>query len=232
MASDLTLTRRLFGNFRPHDELNLRHLAALRKVLEVVGEATVMEILQRRTGLRMVMGTGGTAYRLGTIYTSRVNGRLVTREYAVERAVRNQLAAYLAGYDFTYRKQGLTYLLLDPLSDHPRGALQEAEQAWHDWVVPYLAERGRVRPEWALEPLHGMQRVRVAPPRGLKRKRYAPPPPQPAPSGPGSSRLLAIRVPDDESDAAPRPRRRPVKNLPKRSSTARLVHLGTLDLTI
>ncbi|KAF8214447.1 hypothetical protein K438DRAFT_1749566 [Mycena galopus ATCC 62051] len=164
MASDLTLTRRLFGNFRPHDELNLRHLAALRKVLEVVGEATVMEILQRRTGLRMV------------------NGRLVTREYAVERAVRNQLAAYLAGYDFTYRKQGLTYLLLDPLSDHPRGALQEAEQAWHDWVVPYLAERGRVRPEWALEPLHGMQRVRVAPPRGLKRKRYAPPLPNPPPA--------------------------------------------------
>ncbi|KAJ7821568.1 hypothetical protein B0H14DRAFT_3733799 [Mycena olivaceomarginata] len=35
----------------------------------------------------------------------------------------------------------------------------DAEQAWHDWVVDYLAARGRTRPRWALEPLLTFDRV-------------------------------------------------------------------------
>ncbi|KAF8197347.1 hypothetical protein K438DRAFT_1760124 [Mycena galopus ATCC 62051] len=159
MASDLTLARRLFGRFKPHDDLNLRHLAALRKALEVIGLEQVRETLRQTTGLRMVMGTGGTSSRVGTVFISRVlNGRRVTLEYSVARAVQDQLVAYLDGYDSTYRKNGRTYLLLHPRADYPRQPLQHAEQAWHDWVVPYLAQRGRVRPEWALQPLPEMQR--------------------------------------------------------------------------
>ncbi|KAF8147084.1 hypothetical protein K438DRAFT_1780293 [Mycena galopus ATCC 62051] len=159
MASDLTLARRLFGRFRPHDDLNLRHLAALRKTLEVIGLEQVRETLRQTTGLRMVMGTGGTSSRVGTVFISRVvNGRRVTLEYSVARAVQDQLVAYLDGYDSTYRKNGRTYLLLHPRADYPWQPLQHAEQAWHDWVVPYLAQRGRVRPEWALQPLPEMQR--------------------------------------------------------------------------
>jgi len=154
-------------------------------------------------------------------------------EYSVACAVQDQLVAYLDGYDSTYRKNGRTYLLLHPSADYPRQPLQHAEQAWHDWVVPYLAHRGRVRPEWALQPLPEMQRVRVtppAPPRGVKRKRSDPPPPPPPPTGPGSSRLLAITVPDNESDAVPCC----IRKLPKKSKsgTAHRVYLGTVDLTV
>ncbi|KAF8197166.1 hypothetical protein K438DRAFT_1759968 [Mycena galopus ATCC 62051] len=191
MASDLTLTRGLFGRFRLHDDLNLRHLAALRKALEVIGMKQVRESLQQTTRLRMVMGMGGSSACVGTVFISRIiNGRRVTLEYAVARSVQDQLVAYLDGYDSTYRKNGRTYLLLHPRADDPRQPLQFAEQAWHDWVVPYLAQRG--------------MRVRVAPPappRGAKRKHIIPPPPPPTPTGPGSSCLLAIVVPDDESDA-------------------------------
>ena len=75
--------------------------------------------------------------------------------------------AFLDVYNRCFKKQGNEFRLVDRAD---LAILQDAEQVWHDWIIGYL---GRPRPQWALEPLPGLARVRVAPmpSRGVKRKR-------------------------------------------------------------
>ncbi|KAJ7889260.1 hypothetical protein B0H13DRAFT_2341603 [Mycena leptocephala] len=95
--------------------------------------------------------------------------------------------------------------------------LQAAEQTWHDWILGYLAARGRPgRPEWALQPLPGLRRVRITP---IPTPRASPPacaprhapfaPPTPPPSAPIAigSRLRPITVSDIEA-VRPPPKRK------------------------
>ncbi|KAJ6448019.1 hypothetical protein C8R45DRAFT_1115550 [Mycena sanguinolenta] len=156
--------------FRPHKNTNLRHRVLLHKALELSTETEIEEHLGRFNQFSTVMGTVGNAHRLGTLQASReVNAKRRNREGPTpSRDVRRRLQAYLDAYDGCFKKQGSVFRI----HDEPRIAvLQDAEQAWHDWIVGYL---GRPRPQWALEPLPGFSRVRVAapaPPRGGKRKR-------------------------------------------------------------
>ncbi|KAJ7118651.1 hypothetical protein C8R43DRAFT_960242 [Mycena crocata] len=155
--------RRLFGPVnRPHYKTNLRHQALLRKALELFSIEELAAIFERLTGLRVVTGSASMFNVLGKIQTHYVsNDRLVCRETPAPEAVARQaLLAYRRAYDVYFMKQGNVYRVRDPQALQ---TLQAAEQAWHDWIVPYLAARGRPgRPEWALQPLPGLQRVRVA----------------------------------------------------------------------
>ncbi|KAJ7085633.1 hypothetical protein C8R43DRAFT_1142516 [Mycena crocata] len=155
--------RRLFGPVnRPHYKTNLRHQAILRKALELFSIEELAAIFERLTGLRVVIGSASTINVLGRIQTHHVrNDTLVCREMpAPDAAARQALLAYRQAYDGYFMKQGMVYRVRDPQA---LPALQAAEQAWHDWIVPYLAARGRPgRPEWALQPLPGLQRVRIA----------------------------------------------------------------------
>jgi hypothetical protein len=109
-------------------------------------------------------------------------------------------------------------------------ALQAAEQAWHNWIVPYLAAHGMPgRPDWALQPLPGLQRVHVAPARtptstpGLQNVRVAPvhaptstppaqrhqaqfPLPTPPPSSPAFVHIDLSRI--DDKPARPAQKRK------------------------
>lgn len=91
------------------------------------------------------------------------NGRLVSRETpSPNLEARQALGAYRDAYDTYFKKQGNAYTVRNA---HAKHVLQDAEQTWHDWVVPYLAARGRPgRPNWALQPLPGFERVHVTPP--------------------------------------------------------------------
>jgi hypothetical protein len=90
------------------------------------------------------------------------NHRLVSRETPPpDLEARTALRAYRDAYDTYFMKTGNTYAVRNA---GLKSVLQAAEQTWHDWVVDYLAARGRPgRPDWALEPLPGLRRVRTAP---------------------------------------------------------------------
>ncbi|KAJ7205379.1 hypothetical protein B0H12DRAFT_1243453 [Mycena haematopus] len=157
-------TRRLFGPInRPDFTKNVRHRAVLRKALELFTPAELAAVFGSPTRLTVVMGFGYASDQLGKIrvnYTQ--NGNLVSHETDAPSAqARRALQAYRDGYDAYFKKQGHEYIIKDPQARH---ILQAAEQAWHDWIVPYLAARGgRTRPNWALRPLPGLRPVRVAP---------------------------------------------------------------------
>jgi hypothetical protein len=93
----------------------------------------------------------------------------VTRETPVpDLEVRNALLDYRTAYDVYFMSKGNNYAIRNV---HAKHVLQAAEQGWHDFMVRYLAARGRLRPDWAFEPLPGFDRVNGAPA----------PPPVPAP---------------------------------------------------
>ncbi|KAJ7634040.1 hypothetical protein B0H17DRAFT_1149766 [Mycena rosella] len=107
------------------------------------------------------------------------------------------------GRGYTYRESGKIKTAFD------------AEQAWHDWVVPYLATRNMPgRPAWALQPLAGLQMVSRGP-RTAPAPQQAPTTPRhmrapdveaaPAPSTPCSvgPRLRPIIIPDSDDKATP-----------------------------
>ncbi|KAJ7190082.1 hypothetical protein B0H12DRAFT_1082975 [Mycena haematopus] len=167
-------TRRLFGPInRPDYTKNVRHRAILRKALELFTPAELAAVFRSPTRLTVVMGLGYASDQLGKIrvnYSRRSpltnhqtqNGNLVSHETdAPGVQARRALEAYRDGYDAYFKKQGHEYVVKDAQARH---ILQAAEQAWHDWIVPYLAARGgRTRPNWALQPLPGLRPVRVAP---------------------------------------------------------------------
>ncbi|KAJ6479059.1 hypothetical protein C8R45DRAFT_1101478 [Mycena sanguinolenta] len=162
--------RQYYGpKFCPHKNTNLRHRVFLRKSVELLTERLVEERLEQYNQLSATMGTGGNAHHLGTVLASReINGERRNREGPTpSREVRTQLGTYLDAYDRCFKKRGNEFRVLNRAD---LAILQNAEQVWHDWIVGYL---GRPRPQWALEPLPGLARVRVAPaaPRGVKRQR-------------------------------------------------------------
>ncbi|KAJ7659798.1 hypothetical protein DFH06DRAFT_1130552 [Mycena polygramma] len=135
--TSLQETRRLHGpRYLPHYKTNLRHRALLRKTIETFDSRYLHAIFgSNPQGLRSVMGRTDTANQLGKVVSH------------------YKLRAYLAAYDAYFMKQGTDYVVRNP---HAKAALQAAEQAWHDSIPG-------PRPQWALEPLPGLQRVHVAP---------------------------------------------------------------------
>ncbi|KAJ7505105.1 hypothetical protein B0H11DRAFT_2221289 [Mycena galericulata] len=156
-------TRRLFGPVnRPDYNTNVRHRAVLRKALELFSDDELHDIFVTPMKLRVAMGNAGTLYQVGKIQSNiMVNDRLVIREtQPPDLQARQALIVYRDAYDVYHKKNGNDYAVRNP---HAKHVVQDAEQAWHDYVVPVLAARGRRRPAWALEPLPGFERVRVAP---------------------------------------------------------------------
>ncbi|KAJ7688828.1 hypothetical protein B0H17DRAFT_1202696 [Mycena rosella] len=147
-------TRRLFGPVnRPDRKTNVRHRAILRKALELFSEQELLAVFTEPIHLRVVMGSALTFNQLGKITTHyQHNGCLVTRETnAPKLEARVALHTYRAAYKLYFMSRGSDYTA--------------AEQAWHDWIVPYLAARERsTRPDWAFQPLPGLQRMQGFPP--------------------------------------------------------------------
>ncbi|KAJ7729387.1 hypothetical protein DFH07DRAFT_781948 [Mycena maculata] len=153
--------RRLFGASRLHKNTNARHRALLRKALEVVPDRELEVMFGQPTHLRVVMGTALGFFQMGKITSNFLrDGRVVYRETEIpDLAVREALRAYLAAYDGYFMKRGDDYIVRNP---HARAEMQAAEQRWHNFIVTYLAARGRPqRPGGALEPLLGLDRVHV-----------------------------------------------------------------------
>ncbi|KAJ7865793.1 hypothetical protein B0H13DRAFT_2561822 [Mycena leptocephala] len=162
------------------------------------------------------------------------NDRVVSYETPPpDLEAREALRAYRDAYDAYFMSRGNDYAIRNAAA---KSALEAAEQTWHDWIVPYLAARGTPgRPDWALQPLPGLQRVRVArapapartptsTPRAQRRQFPSlptPPPSSPAPvhidlshidepARPPQKRkfLGEIDISDDEADFAVRPRKK------------------------
>ncbi|KAJ6452851.1 hypothetical protein C8R47DRAFT_1083610 [Mycena vitilis] len=155
--TSLQETRRLHGpRYLPHYKTNLRHRALLRKAIETFDSQYLHAIFgPNPQGLRSVMGRADTANQLGKVAKHYKEGdRFITLETDTPTPEWQQkLRAYLAAYDAYFMKQGTNYVVRNP---HAKAALQAAEQAWHDSIPG-------PRPQWALEPLPGLQRVHVAP---------------------------------------------------------------------
>ncbi|KAJ7746141.1 hypothetical protein DFH07DRAFT_963019 [Mycena maculata] len=136
----------LLGPNCPHTNTNARHRAILRKSLELFSVEELEAKLGRPTNLRVVMGTGSGFFQLGKITSN---------------FMRDGRVAYRDVYDTFFMKHGDEYCVCDPQA---RPVMQAAEQTWHEWIVPYLLTRNMGgRPDWALQPLPGLQRVHVAP---------------------------------------------------------------------
>ncbi|KAJ7192980.1 hypothetical protein GGX14DRAFT_577643 [Mycena pura] len=208
-----SLLHRLFGPNRPQPNTNARHRAILRKSLELFSIEVLAAVFGRPTNLRVVMGTAFGFFQFGKITSNyRRDGRVVFRETDIpDLEARHALLAYLGVYDLYFTKRGNDYRVRDP---HAKVAMQEAEQRWHDWIVAYLAARGRfARPDWALEPLPGLDRVRIAhhalpraaiPLRIMPRLALPTPPPSSPVRGNTKQFLEIIDISDDEDvDAQP-----------------------------
>ncbi|KAJ7097374.1 hypothetical protein C8R44DRAFT_889292 [Mycena epipterygia] len=141
------------------------------------------------------------------------DGRVVFRETEIpDEEARHTLRVYLDAYDAYSMKHGTDYHMRNP---DAKATMQAAEQRWHDWIVFYLAACGRPgRPDWALQPLPGLQRVCVMPaPRAVepatqpvqRRHVHLPTPPpsspvRPLPSSPAPFRLGSLLRPINIAD--------------------------------
>ncbi|KAJ7924686.1 hypothetical protein B0H13DRAFT_2315203 [Mycena leptocephala] len=208
-------TRWLFSpSNQPEFNTNVRHRAILRKALELFSAEELEEIFQQPIKLRVAMGSAFTSSQLGKIKTNFVrNHRLVSRETPPpDLEARTALRAYRDAYDAYFMKTGNTYAVRNV---GLKSVLQAAEKTWHDWVVVYLAARGRPgRLDWALQPLPGLRRVHIAPapaapaPTSTPRaqRRQFPTLPTPPPSSPAPV-LVDLSHIDDEP-ARPAQKRR------------------------
>ncbi|KAJ7037561.1 hypothetical protein C8F04DRAFT_1256768 [Mycena alexandri] len=210
---------RLFGPiYRPADNTNVRHQAILRKALELRSLEQFADIFENDfTNLRLVMGTSLMFAQFGIVKHNYMrNFRRVSHETPpLSLEQRQHLDDYRKAYDKHHMAQGNDY---DIRGQGDKAGMQAAEQTWHDRMVVHHAAHGRAdRPAWALEPLPGLERVRVggvapvfapapAPtPRALLPRAPAPPftplrrAPFPAlPSPPSSSRIIDLSHIDDE----------------------------------
>ncbi|KAJ6472974.1 hypothetical protein DFH09DRAFT_1343681 [Mycena vulgaris] len=173
------------------------------------------------------MGTAHTFHEFGKLKVHFIhNGRLVARETdPPPLEIQTQLRGYLASYDAYLMKHGNDYTVRNPAA---KSQLQDAEQAWHDCIVPSLAARGLgPRPDWALEPLPGLRRVRIAPAPAATFARA----PGHAPAPPRARRPPSIRL----RTPTPAPARRlapfPTLPTPPPSSPARSTVPEVIDLT-
>ncbi|KAJ7028233.1 hypothetical protein C8F04DRAFT_1266135 [Mycena alexandri] len=197
----------IYGDrYAPDPERNVRHGAVWRKSTEL----HPVELLQDTFGLSskkltVGMGTNYTHYELGTI-----KGHI-----EVEVVFKNK------GNDYAIRHAAALPLL------------QAAEQAFHDFVVPFRAARGMgPHSESALEPLPGLQRVVTVLPAAAPLVRAAalvpiagPPPAQTPPSTPlGRRRYTQFpglpSPPTSSADNSPSPASPPPTSSPARSSSA------------
>ncbi|KAK6977283.1 hypothetical protein R3P38DRAFT_2810464 [Favolaschia claudopus] len=225
-------TTRLFGTvYSPASDANVRHRALTRKAIELHGADYLERVFGRGpiTGLRLVMGTGNRQQEFGVLYTEKDERRLVsyrrTRLLSVEQ--RGQLEAYRNRYDGYYMKHGNGYT---ERRGGERQALQSAEQVFHDYIVRNALGP---RPRWTLEPLPGLQRVRVANPAHRiaplphhstqHRKQHTPPPRRsflpspltsPARAAPPPRPAPSLPIPPASSVAGPSRPRREVIDVP------------------
>ncbi|KAJ7617705.1 hypothetical protein B0H17DRAFT_1220018 [Mycena rosella] len=128
-------THRLFRPInRPNLKINVHQRAGLRKVLELVHPDELQAVFGQPPQLQVGIGTGYTYREFGKIKTAFVRNGALDLN--------------------DYRVP----------NSHALSVLQDADQAWHDWVVPYLAARNMPgRPAWALQPLPGLQMVSRGP---------------------------------------------------------------------
>ncbi|KAJ6587544.1 hypothetical protein DFH09DRAFT_1307771 [Mycena vulgaris] len=224
-AQDIRLR---FGRLvRPDFKTNVRQQAVIRKLVEFFGLEHVQECVGQLTRLQAVMGTAHTFHEFGKLKVHFIhNGRLVARETdPPPLEIQTQLRGYLASYDAYLMKHGNDYTVRNPAA---KSQLQDAEQAWHDCIVPSLAARGLgPRPDWALEPLPGLRRVRIAPAPAATFARA----PGHAPAPPRARRPPSIRL----RTPTPAPARRlapfPTLPTPPPSSPARSTVPEVIDLT-
>ncbi|KAJ6599921.1 hypothetical protein DFH09DRAFT_1303277 [Mycena vulgaris] len=155
--------RRLFVPiYAPDAKTNPRHHAFLRKGIELYPTQELPTVFAGQpTRLRLAMGSGTTSSQFSKIITSFIRDeRLVSRQTdPPEVASQHALGAYRTAFNGCYNRRGNELTIRNP-----RGlpSLQEAEQAWHEYIVPYRAAHGiGPRPKWALEPLPGLQRVQT-----------------------------------------------------------------------
>ncbi|KAJ7237077.1 hypothetical protein C8J57DRAFT_1247324 [Mycena rebaudengoi] len=156
-------TRRLFGPVnRPDRETNVRHRALLRKPLELHSPEHLELVFGNPIHLRLVMGSAFANHQFGKIRADYVkNGRLISHETGrLDAQALSALVAYRDAFDAYFMKRGDNYGIRNR---HAKAHLQDAEQSWNDWAEVYLAAHGRTRPQWALQPLPGLDRVRVTP---------------------------------------------------------------------
>ncbi|KAJ7278014.1 hypothetical protein C8J57DRAFT_1222785 [Mycena rebaudengoi] len=146
----------------------------MRKPLELFSQEQLDAIFLPGKRLKVVMGSAYNFSQRGIISTNyyhklidtvadpqRALCQIVTRQTpTLSPEAQDHLRDYISAYDAYFMIRGNDYRICDPDS---KVSLQAAEQAWNDWVVAYLATRGRSRPTWALEPLPGLQRVRPMP---------------------------------------------------------------------
>ncbi|KAJ7926089.1 hypothetical protein B0H13DRAFT_1862600 [Mycena leptocephala] len=196
-------THRLFGLSNcPEFNTNVCHRALLRKALELFSAQELEEIFGRPIKLRMAMGSAFTFSQLGKIKTNHA---------------RQPLSAYRHAYDTYFMPTGNDYAVRNA---EAKSDLQAAEQTWHDWIVGYLAARGRPgRPAWALQPLPGLRRVHIAPitlipmpqaetpARAPRPALFPPPTPLPSAPIPVGSRMHPITISDDKALRRPAKRR-------------------------
>ncbi|KAJ7210377.1 hypothetical protein GGX14DRAFT_394607 [Mycena pura] len=203
-------TRRLFGPVnRPAFDTNVRHRALLRKAIELFRQEVLIAIFGQPIKLRLAMGLAFTSGQFGKIKTNYVeNDRLVSREtQALELEAREQLGRYRDRYDAYFKSRGNNYDIRDP---NALAGLQAAEQDWHDWVVVYLEELYGIigRPDWALQPLPGLQMVRFTPGQvqasvARTRTRLPPTPPPSSPVRPRKMKFLGVVDISDDEDEQP-----------------------------
>ncbi|KAJ7897988.1 hypothetical protein B0H14DRAFT_3424852 [Mycena olivaceomarginata] len=126
--------------------LNERHIRMFRKAAEIHDVCIAETTFGQLRNLRIVMNDDN----LGDLHSSTPRFRYLNLPTAEGR---RRLVAYRVAHDIYYKAQG------GIKNAAAKYILQDAEQAWHDWVVDYLAARGRTRPRWALEPLPTFDRV-------------------------------------------------------------------------
>ncbi|KAJ6525513.1 hypothetical protein DFH09DRAFT_1328875 [Mycena vulgaris] len=203
-AQDIRLR---FGRLvRPDFKTNVRQQAVIRKLVEFFGLEHAQECVGQLTRLQAVMGTAHTFHEFGKLKVNFIhNGHLVARETdPPPLEIQTQLRGYLASYNAYLMKHGNDYTVRNPAA---KSQLQDAEQAWHDCIVPSLAARGLgPRPDWALEPLPGLRRVRIAPaPAATSARAPAHAPAPPRARGPPPIRLHTDPCPRSPSCPLPNP---------------------------
>ncbi|KAJ7830551.1 hypothetical protein B0H14DRAFT_3714972 [Mycena olivaceomarginata] len=111
------------------------------------------------------MGSASTFSQLGKIKTNFVGTHILPPTLPTDTPpdleAREALRAYRDVYDACFMSRGNDYAIRNAAA---KPALQAGEQTWHNWIGPYRAARGMPgRPDWALQALPGLQRVRFAP---------------------------------------------------------------------
>ncbi|KAJ7825767.1 hypothetical protein B0H14DRAFT_3468284 [Mycena olivaceomarginata] len=116
--------------------LNEHHIRMFRKAAEIHDVRIAETTFGQLRNLGIVMNDDN----LGNLHLSMPRLRYLNLPTAKGR---RRLVAYRIAHDICYKAQGG---IKNAVAKY---ILQDAEQAWHDWVVDYLAARGRTRPCWS-----------------------------------------------------------------------------------